>query len=177
MEIWKDIKGWEGKYFISNQGRLKSIGGKFTKLKPDGYITLGSKGFADYLMVTLRRPGESVKFRIHTLVGEAFVKKPKSINKLCINHIDGNKENNNDWNLEWITIGDNVRHAVKIGLMDFKGEKHPHAKLTSEKVLEIRRLRREQNITHEKLGEMFSVSRRQIGDVISGRNWGWLNPI
>lgn len=173
MELWNRVKGWEDKYLISNTGKLKSLNGKFSKQHPNGYITVGCIGQSGYREVTLRKPGVLEKFRIHTLVGNEFVEKPISIKRLCINHVDGNKLNNNDWNLEWITLGDNVRHAVKLGLMDFKGEKHPGVKMTEEMVIDIRRMRMA-GITHEQISRSFGISRRQIGDIINGVNWGWL---
>lgn len=174
IEVWKEVKDWNGKYLISNRGRFKSIGGKYKKMYPDGYITLGTIGDVGYRMVTMRKPGTAVHVRIHTLVGEHFCVKPVTTEKLFINHLDGNKLNNNDWNLQWCTPGENVRHAVETGLFDTKGEKHMHAKLTNEKVLEMRRLRFKEGLTHQKIGEMFGVCRRQAGDVINGVNWGWL---
>lgn len=174
IEIWKDVVGWDGKYLISNQGRFKSIGGKYTKKFPDGYITLGSIGDVGYRMVTLRKPGVVFRVRIHTLVGEHFCVKPESSVKLFINHKDGNKLNNNDWNLEWCTPAENIKHAVETGLFDKKGEKHKNAKLTNEKVIEMRRLRSKEGWTHQKIADMFGVCRRQASDVINGVNWGWL---
>lgn len=177
-EIWKEVPNFEGKYYISNTGKLKSIGGKFTKKCPFGYITEGCVEMIGYRVVALRKPGILVRARIHTLVANAFVKKPESKVRLTVNHIDGNKINNNADNLEWITSGDNVRHAVKIGLHNIKGEKHPHVKLTEEKVIEMRRLRFEEKLTHEEIAKRFGVCRRQAGDVINGVNWGWLtNPV
>lgn len=174
IEIWKDVTGWEGKYQISNQGRFKSIGGKYTKKFPDGYITLGAIGYGGYRTLALRRPGFLFQVRVHTLVAEHFCVKPESTEKLFVNHLDGNKLNNNDWNLEWCTPGENVKHAVRTGLFDIKGEKHPHAKLTNEKVIEMRMLRNKFGLTHQRIADMFGINRRQAGDVINGVNWGWL---
>lgn len=181
-EIWKDVKGWNGKYLISNHGRFKSIGGKYKKSLPDGYISTGAKGYAGYKSVTMRDHGRLFQVRIHTLVGEHFIEKPESDVRLCINHKDGNKTNNHFENLEWVTGADNVRHAVRTGLFNIKGEKHPHAKLTCEKVIEMRRLRNDEKWTHQKIADTFGVNRRQAGDVINGVNWGWLkeglaNPV
>lgn len=49
-----------------------------------------------------------------------------------------------------------------------------HAKLTNEQVIEMRRLRNEYGLTHQRIANMFGVCRRQASDVIRGVNWGWL---
>lgn len=172
-EIWKDVIGWNGKYQVSNHGRFKSHNGKFTKLHPNGFITLGTIGDVGYRSVTLRDHGKYLQTRLHTIVGEHFLDKPKSDQKLCINHKDGNKLNNYFENLEWVTLGDNVRHAVLTGLMNLKGERHPHVKLTEAKVIEMRKVRKE-GWTFQKIGDHFGVERRQASDVVRGVNWGWL---
>lgn len=170
-EIWIDVKGWDGKYLISNYGRLKSIDGKYSKIHPEGYITKGHKDTQGYKGATLRKPGTCFKTRIHVLVAEHFCEKPDGSE--CVNHKDGNKHNNAASNLEWDTLAGNVGHAVETGLMDFKGEKHPQVKVSEEDVIDMRRMRRA-GITHEQIGRIFGICRRQAGDVINGINWGWL---
>lgn len=104
-EIWKDVKGFEGKYKISNLGRVMSLNykntGKTGFIKPvknkDGYLIV--KIFSD------KRYTKS----IHRLVGEAFIEKPK----LEINHLNGNKEDNSIDNLEWCTHAENERYSWK----------------------------------------------------------------
>lgn len=172
-EEWIEVKGWNGKYQISNHGRLKSINGKFKKTFPE-FITNGTIGYGGYRIVTLRRPGKIYQVRNHTLVADHFLDKPNIDSRITVNHKDGNKLNNHVSNLEWLSSGDNTRHAIRTGLINIKGERHPQAKLTSEKVIEMRRLKKESGLTHQKIADMFGVTRRQAGDVINGVNWGWL---
>jgi hypothetical protein len=108
LEIWKDVKGFEGVYQISNKGRLKS----FKKYK-EGYILSNKNSKGDYLSVILKYGNLERHERLHQLVAEAFIPNPDPLNKTQVNHKDTNKQNNNDWNLEWVTPSENVRHAIK----------------------------------------------------------------
>lgn len=100
--MWKDIKGYEGKYFISDDGKLKN--GKGDVLSP--YTT--RKG---YLRIGLYKEGKTRNFLVHRLVAEAYIDNPMNFKE--VNHIDLNKENNYVSNLEWVDGSRNVQHAVE----------------------------------------------------------------
>ncbi len=91
-EIWKDIPNYEGKYFISNYGRLMNSSGLV--MKP----MICTNG---YLSACLWRHNKQQKILIHRLVAMVFLKKPKNCDE--INHIDEDKTNNCVSNLEWCT--------------------------------------------------------------------------
>jgi len=94
------------RYNISENGSVISmLNGKQMKQHDNG------KG---YKTVGLSAYGKTKKFYIHRLVGESFI--PNPANLPDINHIDGNKSNNNVSNLEWMSRGDNLRHAHTNGL-------------------------------------------------------------
>ena len=121
QEIWKDVKGFEGIYQISNLGRFRSLdrrvyqkkrGNKFVKQIYKGKIIKGWIQNTGYLTVDIK----GKKCSIHRLVAEHFIE--NTMNKEQVNHIDGNKLNNRVDNLEWCTIKENVQHAFKTGLMD-----------------------------------------------------------
>ena len=90
-EIWMDIKGYEGKYKVSNQGRVYSI-------RSNKYLAIGNnrKG---YLYVRLWKDNIEKKEYIHRLVARHFIPNPNNLPQ--VNHKDENKENNRVENLEW----------------------------------------------------------------------------
>ena len=118
-EIWKPIKGFEGLYEVSNTGLVKALprwkinnrGKQLTKeklLKFNDFST-------DYLRVPLTDKNHIKKYYlVHRLVAMAFIPNEKDLPQ--VNHIDGNKLNNNVENLEWCTREDNIKHAYKMGL-------------------------------------------------------------
>ena len=102
MEIWKDIKEFEGIYQVSNLGNVKSL--KFGKER----ILKAGKDSSGYLLVTLRKDGVSKSKRVHQLVAIAFLNHIPCGHKLVVNHIDFDKSNNNVSNLEVVTNRENT---------------------------------------------------------------------
>lgn len=122
QEIWKDIKGYEGLYQVSNLGRVKTLkawnGNKYKKKYIDvDKIIKPMKEKSGYLKVVLHNRNKKQNKRIHRLVAEAFIENPN--NYKCINHIDSNKQNNDMNNLEWCTQKYNVVDAVNKNLRKF----------------------------------------------------------
>ena len=124
MEKWKDIKGFEGKYQISSEGRLKGCvpkwnGNGWEKREEQLYKANVNKtlGYKQFSLVI--EPKKYKKSYIHRLVAEHFVDNPK--NYRVVNHIDGNKLNNHYTNLEWCTQSQNSKHALDMGLIQ-RGE-------------------------------------------------------
>ena len=116
-EVWKDIKGYEGRYQVSNMGRVKSlrrttIGRNGSKRTVRERILKPRANSSGYLQARLCKGSGKVKtFKVHRLVCEAFHENP--VNKPCVNHIDENKTNNTASNLEWCTIKENNNHGTR----------------------------------------------------------------
>ena len=101
-EIWKDIEGYEGRYKVSNKGRVYD--NKLDKFI--GYESLG------YMCVALCKDKKQKKCRVHRLVAQAFIPNPDNLPG--INHKDENKTNNCVENLEWCTVKYNTNYGTSI---------------------------------------------------------------
>ena len=111
MESLIEVNGFEDKYKVSTSGRV------WSNYKKD-YLNpfQNTKG---YLMISLNISKTKKKTKaVHRLVAEHFIDNPD--NKIQVNHIDGNKHNNDVSNLEWMTNKENNRHAIETGLYNPK---------------------------------------------------------
>jgi len=163
-EIWKEteISG----YFISNFGRIKGRSGKIMKqrINKEGYYMLCLKPEG--------RKGKPKAIKIHILVARAFVSNPE--NKPQVNHIDGNKLNNNACNLEWCTGKENIQHAFKHNLVTiYKGEDNSQAKLTNKQVKWIRNnyIPRDKEFGCRALGRKFKVAHNTILKILKNKTY------
>lgn len=115
MEEWKDIKGYEGLYQISNKGNVKSLPkkkGNGTGYTTDIKVLKPSINRYGYCVVNLSKNCELTYKQIHRLVAEAFI--PNAEHKEQVNHINGIKTDNRVENLEWCTNGENQTHRHKV---------------------------------------------------------------
>lgn len=118
MNIYKDIKGYEGHYKACSNGTILSV--KNGKVKELSIINRG----LGYKAVHLCLNNKSKLFNIHRLVAETFLPNPE--NKPTVNHKDGNKSNNSIDNLEWATYSENNKHAIVSGLNKITKGCHHH---------------------------------------------------
>lgn len=109
-EEWKDIKGYEGLYKVSNLGRVYSLYKNKvmkTRISTNGYI-----------VINLYKDGKFVTHRVHRLVALNFIDKRETDEVLIVNHEDGDKSNNQVGNLKWVTYSENKKHAIEMGLFE-----------------------------------------------------------
>lgn len=111
MEEWKDIKGYEGLYQVSNLGNIRSLQSRWGKrVQPrivNQHITENG-----YKRVGLSKNNKQKLFMVHRLVADTFM--PNSNANLEINHKDYCRTNNNLNNLEWMSHEDNVKYSKSI---------------------------------------------------------------
>lgn len=112
IEIWKDIKGLEGKYMISSLGRVKGVAKR--RDGRTGSILSLEKNRKGYVYFRPKIKGERLKIvSVHKTVASHFMGPRPSI-KNQIDHIDGNKENNSIGNLEYVTPSENVQRCLRM---------------------------------------------------------------
>ena len=103
QEIWKDVKGYEGIYQVSNMGNVKSL--ERTAKCPYGKRTVRElilnpfDNGTGFMSVRLYKKSQSKAYYVHRLVAEAFIENP--FNQKRVIHIDRNVENNRADNLKW----------------------------------------------------------------------------
>jgi hypothetical protein len=178
-EIFKNVKGYEGIYQVSNLGNVKSLNyhrGKKEKILKPG-MDLGG-----YLILTLCKNRKRENKTLHRLVAIAFIPNPE--NKATVNHINGVKTDNCVSNLEWNTYSENHLHAHKTGLMDSKhctgingcnsGEKSHLTKLNKYKVMEIKDLLKSKLFTQKQISEFYNCSRTNISSIKTKKAWGYI---
>lgn len=121
-ENWRDIPGFEGRYQVSDLGRVRSVdrvtrtvaknGREAQRLARGRVLQPGC--CRGYLIVNLSVEGKAKTTAVHLLVARAHLAPQPDGRE--VNHIDGDKRNNRAANLEWVTRGENLRHAVALGL-------------------------------------------------------------
>lgn len=176
-EVWKEIQDFEGSYKISNFGRVLSLErlvnrGLFQQHCPQKMLK-PTKGMYGYLYVTLcstNTPKWGKKHLVHRLVALTFLE-TNNEEKTQVNHIDGNKTNNNVSNLEWTTPKENTAHAISTKLTDQIGHRHSNAKLTQKQAFEVRERYAAGGISQKKLALEFGVCQNTISKIIINKGY------
>lgn len=165
MEKELKINGLNKKFIIDDCGNIFDVElGRYKKQYEN------KKG---YMKVHFYINGKDKGFFVHRLVLMTF-NPTDGMDKLQVNHIDGNKKNNTLSNLEWCTNAENQAHAYRIGLHKREsGEQNPSAKLNESEVIQIAEMIM-CGIPHKKIAENFNISAITISAIRSKRIWGYL---
>ncbi len=155
-----DIDEIEKKYIINRDGTLTN--------RNRGNIVFGSRNTLGYNRFCFGK----IYFLAHRVIATKYI--PTIEGKDYINHIDGNKQNNEISNLEWCTMKENIRHARDTNLFREEhiphnfGEDHYKSRLKECDVIAILKLR---NKSSQEIAEKYNVSKSAIDHIFRGRSW------
>lgn len=154
-------------YLLCKNAHLYS--NKYGKLKKRK-IHLGKRG---YLAATLRANCSTYVRTIHRLLCSVF--KIDYTDDLVVNHIDGNKLNNDLNNLEMCTTYENNRHARELGFAYWaRGEQVGSSKLTAALAMQIKDLALNGYYTQKDIGFMYGIDNSAVCRIKNGKQWGWV---
>lgn len=174
MEIWKDIKDYEGLYQVSNYGAVKSLskswatGNNNAIRKKSETIMKQATDSTGYKQVWLSKNNSPKNTLVHRLVAMAFIDNIN--NKKCVNHINSIRNDNRVENLEWCTHSENIIHCISKNRKNTQiGINHWMTVLSENDVINIRELSK--SMTHQKISEKYPVTRRTVGNIINRKIW------
>lgn len=171
-ELWKDIPEYEGLYQASSRGQIKRIiGYKCLKerLLKQRLQHSEDTGRGNYWCVELCKDGRVRKHKVHRLILETFVG-PRQ-HKQETRHLDGVVSNNWLSNLKYGTKSENTYDSVRHGThIDIRGSKHHLAKLTEERVLQIRQLLKDGQ-SGVMVAKQFCISTTSVSDIKLRKIW------
>ena len=159
-EEWKDIEGYEGRYQVSNCGRIRSFLTKCVRnnveiCDENSHMMKPVHNIFGYCVVRLHKNDGGKAFAVHRLVAKAFILNPNNLPQ--VNHMDGNKQNNNSDNLEWVTAKENIAHSFSTGL-HMEGSDHPITIIHKEKLHEVVGFRK-LGLSFREIGEQFGIEK------------------
>lgn len=174
-EEWKSVIGYS-LYEISNYGKIRNIksGKELSQSLRNNYKRVG----------LVSNSGQK-SLDVHRLVAEHFLPEPSNelviaasftvYNKVIVNHLDGDKNNNRSDNLEWTTNSGNMKHSYTSGLREpVHGSTHHKSKLSESDILSIRNefeLENGRRGVYAELARKYNVSNATIRDIISRKIW------
>lgn len=185
--IWKDIKGYEGIYQVSDNGLIKSLereirrGGFISKISC--YQMKPRVRNAGYYRIGLSLNNVIKYYSVHRLVAMAFIE--NTDNKPCVNHINGIKTDNRAENLEWVTQKENIRHAKdvlckNIGdasfLVFYKAFEHHGSKFNKESLDKLFEMRKK-GTSFGNLAKCFKVDKSTIQAIFKGKTYSSVTGI
>lgn len=159
----RELRFYPG-YSVTSDGRVishrrKKVGELYQAPHPSGYKT-----------VSFFYKQKQIIKKVHRLVAETFIPKPGQ-DYYEVNHIDGDKANNNVSNLEWVSPSENQRHAYKLGLRKpLRPDQVFNSKLTFNLAQNIIHLRRSGILTKQ-LAQMYGVHRTTIQRITNGKRY------
>lgn len=162
--IWRLI--FNGVYSVSDQGGLRRVAPWCNRQRYSRGLAF-EVSHGGYFRVVLHVRGKRIKRFVHRLITEAFLGPVPPGH--CVNHLNGDKQDNRLTNLEYVTFSGNNQHASALGLIAH-GERHGMALLTEVQVRQIRRLLAFGESCFD-IAKSFGVSRFAVSDIKRGKSW------
>jgi hypothetical protein len=162
-EIWRAVVEYEGKYEVSNMGRIRSLYDNHGNLRVSPRILkLSKKTHSNHLQTFLYDDkGRKQTKQVHRLMLEAFVGPcPDGMESSHLNNI---ASDNRLENLRWETRQENMGR--------FDRSKCSNTKLNKQKILEIRRLRKDKGYLNREIGAIYNVSAGAISNICNRKSW------
>ncbi|WP_044214019.1 NUMOD4 domain-containing protein [Saccharicrinis fermentans] len=165
-EEWKAIPHTDGKYHVSNYGRIKS----FCYDSVEGKI-VKSGNIKGYKSINLRIKGQKKTLLVHKMVAELFIPE-RDETKTVVIHIDWNKLNNHVSNLQWLSREESFKRSQSklIEARKKKGKIVTHSKLTRNDVVAIKEML-ERGRKQKVIAQLFCVSEMQISRIKNNVSW------
>ena len=114
-EIWKDTVEFPDRFEVSNLGNIRN---KKTKVLKKQVNSGSSKG---YKAIIVSVNNKATNHSVHRMVAKAFIPNPEG--KPQVNHKNSIRDDNRVENLEWVTVSENIQHAMKHGAMNHSAVK------------------------------------------------------
>jgi len=178
MEEWKDVVGYEGKYIVSNFGRVSSIDRQVATKGGSLRVARGKrlkavKHKSGYMVIGLCDNGSMTQHTVHSVVAIAHIGPRPDGHEVC--HKDNNRENNSVENLRWGTKLENAEDKQAHGT-EVIGERNGRAVLTEKCVISIIEMANNGRAQCD-LAKDFGVGRATINHILRGRSWNHVTGI
>lgn len=165
-EIFVPLKDYEGKYEVSNTGKIRSVKYK-NRTGRELVVQPGNGKWAYKFIHILDKENKSHTELLHRLIAKTFVSNPH--NYPDVNHIDGDRNNNHANNLEWCTHEQNMHHAIREGRYTSYGENNKQSKLTETQAREILALKGK--FTGKEVAEKYGVHPTNVSMIWRRKSW------
>lgn len=157
------LEGVETRYLVTIQGNVynsETMHKLVPATMPNGYQKV----------LIYYKPGKRKQVSVHRLVAKAFIPNPDNLPQ--VNHIDGDKKNNNVDNLEWVTGSENIQHAFDTGLKHgAKGQYCSFAKTTDDNVRRICEELVKNELTPPQIAKKYNVYRKTVLLILYRKQW------